>query len=205
MLKTKMGLAVAGALLASAVLMSSLAGAAKFEAAEYPAQISGSITEAEKFTIGGGTLTCKTSAYSGELTAASEQLTLIPTYAECTAFGFVGATLTGFGSGKCGFLDNGAGWAALACVTGDVQVDAGTCTVTMESAKNQNLKNLTFTNNVPSAGKVTEDKGVTNIHAVVTSGFGCPIAAGTYTNASWSGKVVLIAKKNGVTVSLTYK
>jgi len=128
---------------------------------------------------------------------------MTPTYSGCTAFGFINSTVTGFGSPGCAWHYGANGSASLACTSGDVQIDAGPCTVTLESAKNQGLKSVTYTNNNPVFGRFTKHKQTTNLHAVVTSGFGCPIAAGTYTNGTWNGSTIAWAFKNGVNVSLT--
>jgi hypothetical protein len=189
------------AALALTVVFASTASATKFTAASYPVKLSGSQTLAHKFTIGGGTVTCKTATQSGEATAASETVTISPTFGECTAFGFVGAKITGLSSTGCDVLMFSNGETDLVCNSGDIQIDAGTCTVTLTSANNQNLKSTTFLNN--ANGTVSASTNVTGIHGTVTSGFGCPIAGGTYNNATYTGETLVEGKNSkGVAVAI---
>jgi hypothetical protein len=184
-------------LVAASLLLTSAASAANFTAASYPVKVTGTQTENIKITIGTGTITCTSITHSGELIAQSETLTLSPVYSGCTMFGFVGGTITGFSSTGCFWRYRSTGLVDLACNKGsDVQFDAGTCTVTLEPGFNQGRKTVTYTNNVPSAGTFTADINVINMHAVVTSGFGCPVAGGTYSSASMTGRLALEGKNS---------
>jgi hypothetical protein len=197
-----LGLAIVAALALTAV-MASAASATNFTAATYPVKISGAQTETHKFTVGGGTVTCSTATFSGEASEASETLTIIPTYSNCTAFGFIGATVTGFSSTGCDYLFHTNGVTDLKCTSGDVQIDAGDCRVTLEAANNQGLSSNTFTNT--PAGKVTVDTKVSGIHAVVsTQGLGlCTVAPGTYANATYEGTTLVEGKNSkGVAVAI---
>jgi hypothetical protein len=197
-----LGLAIVAALALTAV-MASAASAANFTAASYPVKISGTQSESHKFTVGGGTVTCTTATFAGEATAASATQTIVPSYSNCTAFGFVGATVTGFSSTGCDYTFYAGGNVDLDCASGDVQIDAGTCTVTLQAANNQNLSKNTYTNDKPTAGKVTVDTAVGGIHANVTSGFGCPVAGGTYSNGTYTGTTVMEGKNSkGVAVAI---
>jgi hypothetical protein len=211
-----LGLAIVAALALTAV-MASAASATNFTAASYPVKISGSQSESHKFTVGGGTVTCTTANFSGELGAASSSLTVDAVYQNCTAFGFVGAKVTGFTpeeGATCdytfyaedlntegGVVDK-VGKADLDCTgSGDITIDAGTCSVTLQAANNQGLSRNTYTNT--PAGKVTVDTNVSGIHAIVTSGFACPVAGGTYTNGTYTGTTIVEGKNSkGVAVAI---
>jgi hypothetical protein len=196
-----LGLAIVAALALTAV-MASAASATNFTAASYPVKISGTQTESHKFTVGGGTVTCTTATFAGELTAASETLTINPTYSNCTAFGFIGAKVTGFSSTGCDFKFYAGGATDLLCSSGDVVIDAGECSVTLSEQKN--LTKNTFTNN--ATGTVTVGTNVSGIHAVVTSTGFCPIGGGTYTNATYTGQTLVEGKNSkGVAVAIDVK
>jgi hypothetical protein len=188
-----LGLAIVAALALTAV-MASVASATNFTAASYPVKITGSQSSNHVFTVTGGTVSCTTATFSGELTGASESMTVIPFYDGCTAFGFINSSVTGFGSAKCDYKFFTSGATNLECAAGDVQIDAGTCTVTMQAGNNQGLKTNTYTNT--PTDKVTVDTQVTGIHTTVTSGFGCPISGGTHTNASYTGTTVVEGKNS---------
>jgi hypothetical protein len=176
------------AVLGLAAASASTAAATKFTAASYPVKITAATVETHRFTVGGGTVSCTSAEFSGELSAASEQLTVIPAYRECTAFGFINAKVTGFGAGKCDYTFYAAGQVDLDCSAGNqVQIDSGGCTTTFSAAENQGLSANSYTNATPTAKQVTVDTQITGIHAVVHSGFGCPVAGGTYTNGAYSG------------------
>jgi hypothetical protein len=194
-----LGLAIVAALALTAV-MASAASATNFTAASYPVKITGSQTESHKFTVGGGTVTCKIATFTSEAAAASETLTVNAVYDECTAFGFVGAKVTGFSpTGGCDYKFYAGGRTDLLCSSGDVQIDAGTCTVTLNAQ--ENLNKNTFTNN--ANGTVTVGTNVSGIHAVVTSGFACPVAGGTYSNASYTGTSTVEGKNSkGVAIAI---
>jgi hypothetical protein len=80
--------AIAAALLTLA--SAATASAAKFEAGKYSAQLSGPQVASENFVFtveGGLAFKCKEVTLSGELTAASTEIELAPTFKECTASG----------------------------------------------------------------------------------------------------------------------
>jgi hypothetical protein len=190
-------------LLCTLLAMSPRAGAAQFTAASYPVTVSGTQSTSIKFTVGGSTVTCTTATSTGELTSASETIRQAPTFSGCTAFGFIGATVTGMNGGPCDWVYSGSGLLAIACTSGDVQIDAGPCTATIEASKNTSLKNVTYTNNTPAAGQVTLDINVTNLHSVITtSDFGCPVAKGTYTNGTVTGTYIWKGSHGGGSVSI---
>jgi hypothetical protein len=154
-----------------------------------------------KISVGGFTFTCTTANQTGEISAATETLDLVPTYAGCTSFGFIGVQVTGFSSTGCFWQYHSNGSLDLTCNSGDVQIDAGTCTMTLEASQNQDLKAVTLTNT--PAGKVTSDMNVAALHMVVTTGFGCSIAGGTYSNGTMSGTYVMDGKnRKGTAIAI---
>jgi hypothetical protein len=185
---------VFAAILAMSVVASP-ASALNFTAAKYPVTLSGNQAISHHFTVTGSTMSCSTTTFSGSATTASATQTFTPTYTGCNAFGFIGATVTGFPNtgGSCDYLLNAnTGNFSLNCASGDVTIDAGPCTVTLTAAKNTSLTSSVYTNNTPAAGQITIDTNVTNIHAEVTkSEFGCPIVKGTHTNATYTGTTVV--------------
>jgi hypothetical protein len=180
----------------ASLCLASTASAVNFTAASYPVKLSGSQSGSVLISVGGGGYTCSTAVISGELVSATETVTFNPTFSGCTAFGFVGINVTGFSSTGCSWRYHTNGELDQVCSSGDVQWDAGPCITTFEASKNQDLKSVTATNNAPSAGKVTLHFNITNTHAVVTSGFGCPVAGGTYSNASITGSYVIEGKNS---------
>jgi hypothetical protein len=193
-----LGLALV-AVLAMSAMVASAASATKFTAAKYPATVKGTQTGGgHVFEVGGGKVTCTGATFTGTLSAASEEMTMTPNYTGCTAFGFIGAEVTGFGSEGCDYLFTTNGKAHLKCPAGkDVTVDAGPCDITLEAVNNQNLATNTYTNT--PANKVTVDTAVTNVHAVVTkTNFLCTVSAGTYANGKYSGTTEVEATNGGV-------
>ncbi|HSS04190.1 MAG TPA: hypothetical protein VLK89_03240 [Solirubrobacterales bacterium] len=93
------------AVLALAAASASAAGAfAQFGAETYPASISGEQTESFKFESEIGTVVCKGASFSGSLSGASSQLSLAPTFKECTTSG----TAVTVESGGCSLLSHEA-------------------------------------------------------------------------------------------------
>jgi hypothetical protein len=182
-------LAVATAVLASPAL------AANFSASSYPAHVSGVQTNTMTFTFGGGSVTCKKAAFTGSLSGKSELQILTPTYSECTAFGFVGATITGFGPNECYWGHYSNGTMDLDCPAGKhVKIDAGPCTVTLGPSGNQGLSSIAYTDNVPSSGHVTGHVNLSGVHHVISEhSVFCSLTPGTYTNGTVSGSVDLTA------------
>ena len=202
-----LGLALVAVLALTAIAASS-ASALKFTANSYPVHLTGTQSGSHKFTVTGSTVTCTTATFTGSATGASTTQTMTPIYTGCTAFGFINSTVTGFPhtGGNCDYLFGEptssagviTGHAALTCASGDVQIDAGPCTVTLQPANNTTLKTNTYTLNTPAAGEITVDTNITNVHAEVTkSEFGCPISKGTHTNATYTGNTVVKGTNGG--------
>lgn len=176
-----LGLSVV-AMLAMTAMVASAASAANFTASSYPASGSGGQTTEHVFTVQGSTVKCKTANFTGSLSAASETMSITPEYKECTAFGFINATVnmngctyefkTGAGSG-----DNWAGTVVVKCPTGkEITVEAGPCVVHIP-AQTPTTNKVSFTNETGSPNKVLVKSEVEGIHSKVTSGFLCPLTS----------------------------
>jgi hypothetical protein len=188
--------------LATAAVVAASASAAQFTAAKYPVTITGNQSTAHKFTIGGSSVTCTTTTFTGTASGPSATQTMTPTYSGCTAFGFINAQVTING---CDMLVDASGHLKLVCPADkDIEIHGGPCTTTIHPANNGTLKTNTFTNNTPAAGQITLDTAVNNLHATVTSGFGCPVAGGTYANATYTGTTVLKGTSGGVATAITH-
>jgi hypothetical protein len=75
----------------------------KFESETYPALISGEQTEQFEFKSEIGTMICKGATFAGEMSAASEKLSLAPTFKECSVSGTASVVETG----GCTFVAHG--------------------------------------------------------------------------------------------------
>jgi len=78
----------------SAVVAASASAFTTFEAAEYPVKIKAEQKEENVFQVGteaSGKVACKKATFtSGEYTAATPSVKVLPVYSECTVFGVVG-------------------------------------------------------------------------------------------------------------------
>jgi hypothetical protein len=209
---TKLGLCLLAVLGVTSAVASS-ASALNYTAASYPVTINGTQSTTAKFVIGGATVSCSTATTSATSSAAGPTLTEIPIFGNCTAFGFIGATVTGFPNtgGSCDYLFGTPTLSGgqiistvnLNCPSGDVQIDAGPCTATITAARNQGLSKNIYTNNTPAAGQITVHISITNTHVeVTTSDFGCSVPKGTYANATFTGTIVWKAEHEGKAVSI---
>ncbi|MBK5219105.1 MAG: hypothetical protein JJE35_04880 [Thermoleophilia bacterium] len=188
-----LGLA-AMAVLAIGAVGASAASAANFTAAEYPAIGSGAQSVEHEFNAAGVEVNCSTAKFASTLNSASETLTIAPTYSGCKGFFGVSATVTGFGAEACDYTFHSNGEVDLDCAEGtEVTIESSPCTVHIPGQTG--LSSNTFTNNTPSAGKVTVDTEVSGIHGVMTrNNFLCPGTAGTFTNGTYTGTTVMEAK-----------
>lgn len=139
-----------------------------FSAGSYPAHISG-IDVDDTITTSGTTLACKTTTYTGTLGGASTQLTLTPTYKDCTKDG-TPATITMNG---CAYIFNvgsgtGAHWNGtvhIECPGSVIEIHRYASSVTHAEGKSNctvtifeqpNLTGITYTNNAPTNRIVIE-------------------------------------------------
>lgn len=203
-----LGLSMVGVLAMSAVVASA-ASATTFTAAEYPVTVKGAQSTQHVFTAAGGTVKCTTAKFAGEAGAASETLTIHPTYTGCTAFTFINSEITGFKSNECDYLfhagaklanGNFDGTVDLVCQENpetkkpyEVTIDAGPCVAHLPAQKG--LATLEYKNE--PGGKVTVIANVSGISGVMTSGVGCPATNGPFNNGTYTGNT-LVEGLNGL-------
>jgi len=81
------------AVLAASAMTASAAYAGTFEAEEYPATLTGEQTETFEFEVEEvGTIKCNSATFSGEMSGPSSQISLAPSFKECTGLGGIPAT-----------------------------------------------------------------------------------------------------------------
>jgi len=180
------------------------AQAINFEASSYPATVTGSNTKgSETLTTEAGAVQCS-SHFEGTLSAASSTLTITPKYSECTAFGFLSATVTTEG---CTYVfhateEVSAGvfnsHADVSCPEGkSIKIAAATCKAEVKAQTG-----LTTVKSTNSGSSVTVQPNVTGIAMTVTQdGFGCPFAGTGAKTASYHGDV-LISRVGGGSVGV---
>lgn len=208
----KIGVALLAAL---AVMMigAGAAQAAKFTPAKTPALINGS-QNASNGTVFGfedeKTASCETTGFAGEMTEASENLTVSSGYTNCTAFGFSEATISPNG---CNFIlhpgsgssDSYTGTFDISCTESNkIVIVGGNCEVKIPAQNGLSAvkySNLTASNpdEVEATFEVKTASGFT--YEKTKDGSGCPLTGtGTKTTSgSLSGATSIKAgEKEGL-------
>lgn len=189
-----LGLAIVAALALSAVVASA-ASASKFQSANYPAKITGSQVGEHVFTIESELKTkCKKATFEGSLSAASETLTITPTYSECTSFG-ISSTIKFnectyvFHAGAELSANHFAGTTDVSCPAGKV-ITITTATCEVQVGAQTGLGSLEYVNE--ASGKVTVKANVTGIKYNKTKdGFLCPLnGTGTKEDGKYEGETL---------------
>lgn len=175
---------------------------AGFTASSYPASGEGGQTTEHVFTVQGQTVKCQTAVFTGSLAAASSEITITPKYENCTAFGFLNATVH---MNTCDFLFTTTGSSTgevhvLCTKKGDsITITGGTCTVHIPE-QTPTTNKIDYKN---ESGGVLVTSTAEGIHASVTRGFGCPLTeASTDTSGKYTGSS-LFKGLEGVTVSVS--
>jgi hypothetical protein len=189
-----------------AVLLPAAAQAAPaFTTDFYPATVHASNTAGnETITTTGGTIQCDT-AYHAELKEPSTTLSITPTYKNCVAFGFLGASVNFNG---CKYLlhlyeqnaaDKFAAGFDIVCEAGkSIEVAAGTCKI--QIGAQAGLKSVSLINNTEAtpAPDLTFQPNVTKLALnVVTDGFGCPFPGTGASTGSFHGDATFTAQSQG--------
>jgi hypothetical protein len=197
------------AMLAMNAVVASAASASEYTCGSYECKATGSnLAGGETFTTPGGTVKCNShyvietinTANGTGLTGPDDEVTVTPTYSNCTAFGFVNATVTMHGcdyvfhagaSTGGGVYDNTAD---IECPTEKpITIKAGTCLV--DVPEQTGLTNVKTTN---VAGGITVQPDVHSVTINVTEdGFGCPFTQKGHTTASFHGHVLVSATEGG--------
>jgi hypothetical protein len=188
------------AVLAFASVSVSAASAAEFHSEIAHTALSGTQVGEDVFTTNAGTVKCKKASYTGTSSAVTTpHQTVAPSYSECTAFGFVNATIDPNGctytfAAVAGTPSPITGTVQIVC-TGEkkyIEVTAFNCDVKV--GPQGPLKGITYTN--AGAGKtrdVTVDVSLTGLHYEQsgTSFPGCSGGAGTFTNGTYTGQATV--------------
>jgi hypothetical protein len=204
-----LGLALVAVFAMSAVVASAAQANQFSSAGNVSVAISAAQSTTHKFTVDGSSVTCTTATFAstGEVSSPSKTVKVHPTYSGCTAFGFVGATVTTTG---CDYIlavgtkitENVSynGSIELTCETGKkITISAGgVCEATVSGP--QTFTGITYTN---ESGKVTAAANVTGIKTVKTKdGFGCPFSGTGEVNASYTGNTLASGKHGTEAVAI---
>jgi hypothetical protein len=184
-----LGLLVIAVLATTAFFGSASASASKFTASKTGASLTETTLTKHAYTITGSKVECSEYNIEGKTEALeSEQISWIPSYSGCTAFGFA-AQLT---NDNCRHISR---------ANGDTIKEPANimfaCTTTMHVAnafahcmvvvKSQTVtSSASYTN---GEGDVKVKYNSTGMHAEVTESTGlCPLTVGTHTNATYTGE-----------------
>lgn len=189
------GLALVAVFAMSAVAASA-ASATNFTAAEYPVDVTASQEGTHVFEIDSQKVTCETAEFNTveSQTAASEELTVHPTYEDCTAFGFVEATVTTTG---CNYVLNVNGDLDVACSGGPITISVFTCKVTVGS---QELSGASYEN--VANGDVLVGAAVSGIAATKTDGTLCPLKGSGAGTATYNGDTLASGSFEGSPIDI---
>jgi len=179
------------AMLLSAFVSASSASAAEFHAAAVGTSFSGDQVVTHKFNLTGSTITCTTARFSGKTEAlTSTTLKAHPDYSGCTAFGFVGATLSSAG---CNYIFHAnTGTLDLEdCTLGKLTITAssafGKCVIDIPNQTGVNGQSFSTGGTSPSRDLII-GMNVTNMQgSVVTSTGICPVSVGAHVNLGYTG------------------
>jgi len=173
-----------------------MASASQFRSEAYPVSVEGVQTTKQKLVTTGGTVRCETAKLSATLSAPSASLLAAPTYGECTAYGFAGATVS---ANSCKYsLDSTneaapfTGTMSIVCSKeGDaIEVHAGNCTTSLRAQTA--LASLSFENSGSGAGRTI--LATWNVSGITyTESAGC-FNPGTRSNGTYTGSIRLGAK-----------
>jgi hypothetical protein len=186
-----LGMAIA-AVMAFAAFAGS-ASAAEFHSEVEHTGISGSRIGTDVFTVNAGTWKCTELTYSGTQSTGvtSSEITVIPKWGGCTAFGFIGATIDVNGC-DYRFTPNANPYLHIVCPTKPIEVTTSTCTVTLPAQPVNS--GVTYTN---EGSGTTRDLKVnysltglsyTQHNKVFPN---CPGGAGTFTNGTYTGEATI--------------
>jgi hypothetical protein len=187
------------ALLALAAVSSS-AMATEFHSETAHTIISGEQPAAENdvFTVNAGTVTCKSATYSGTTSAETQaEVTVTPTYNECTAFGFVstkidvpGGNVAAGAGGGCDYRftpSTASSQLHIVCGSGEfITVTAFNCYVRVGT---QTATGVTYVNGGSGTSRdVTVNANITGLSYSQENKFGgCGGGAGSFTNGKYVG------------------
>lgn len=177
-----LGLCLVATLAMSAVASSS--ASAWFKSNADHTLFSGSQVGTNTFSITAGTIHCGVGTFSGTTTSTeSNEVEVTPTYQNCTATPFGGATVH---TNSCTYQITTDGQVHLICPGNNkIVVTAPFCTITIYP---QTLQGVSFHN--VGSGSTTEIQvtaGLFDIHYTQTAG--CTHGSGTFSNGHYSGAI----------------
>ncbi len=215
------------AVMAMSAFVASAAQAIHIDAETYPATISGTGSEVgEAFNTEGGEVKCNVSHYTGTLTGLSSTLTVHPTYTECTAFGFLSATVA---TEECNYVfhatehdEKTATYTAhvdVTCPAGQsIKINASTCKAEVKAQTGLTTVDITnMTGTAPEIDdltvKPTLGKGKANggngkegpvAYTVTQDGIGCPFSGtGAKTGGEYTttGYITITSSTHRLTIT----
>jgi hypothetical protein len=174
----------------------------RFESAGYPSTLTGGQNLAyNMFVLQAGSVECGKATVSGQLAAASDTITLSPTYSECKAFGFSSATVATNGCTYTVALagtksgNEYPGSMGISCPVGKaIEVTAGNCTAAIGAQSS--LSSLAAVNDTVSTPQRAEVKfSVKNLkYTVIKDGFACPFSGtGAKEGGAYNGPTTIKA------------
>jgi hypothetical protein len=180
-LKT-LGIAVVAVLAMSAVVASA-ASAANFTASSYPTGASAtSAAGNDDFKTEAGSIECHGAFSVASISEPTENVTVTPTYKDCTAFGgFVSASVNMNG---CDYVFHVNGVVDIECPAGKaIVITAGACEI--DVPEQTGLKSVSLSN---VGNHINVKAGVSGItYEVTKDGFGCPFSGtGHKTGATYT-------------------
>jgi hypothetical protein len=192
-----LGLALVAVLAMTAVLASAAQATTTFTASESSGTVKATQTTEQVFTTEAGTVKCKTATQEGSFSSKSfTSLEVAPAYKECSAFGFLSATVT---PGTCKYKFTGQASGTLAtvdivCPSGDITVTTFGCVIHVEPQTG--LNHVLFSN---KAGDVEATATISKVKYTATSG--CPNGAnGTTSDGTLTGGATVSASKGTLQV-----
>lgn len=193
------------AMAAIGAVSASAAQAGEFTAAQYPATITGVQTAQHQFKFNMGTITCASATFDGELAAASSELTLDATYAECKTGNNKAAVVEmtscdyQFHAGETLGMDKVDGTLDVECAEAGDRIDfvipSTGCKV--EIAAQNGLGTLVYTDNTMAEDW---DVDISLINIAYKQGAKCAGGEAEFANGEYTGKSTMTADFEGAVV-----
>jgi hypothetical protein len=210
---SKLGVAMA-ALVTMFALSASASQASSFmtEGEKYPVTVSGNQVGENIFTVKteagkNSEVKCKKATFSGTVSKKSSEVTVHPTYEECTAF-TLPATVTTTGCdfvlhSSTGSIDTFAAVVDVSC-GGSAAITIKTATCHVSVGVQNGLAAASLTNNT-AAGTISVVATITNIGYInITDGIGCPLPDKlSHTDGTYNGTILVSAKFEGSAIKAT--
>jgi hypothetical protein len=187
------------AVLAMTSLAAAGAQAAEFHSEKENTTFTGGQTSGHVFTTNAGTVTCTEAEFSGNQAAKTVgTVQVTPEYDDCTAFGFLGATVD---EKSCTYTFNATGPPLHGGVTIDcsgsdkITVSVFGCTVTVGP---QTVGTVAYTNTGSGSSRTVDVKAEVSGLTYTQSGFLCG-GSGTFSNGTYTGDTEMKGSSGGAT------